>query len=197
MLEHMRPWPDLDRISAVQAAERMAAGICCAFCRAANKKLKPVPRRKNMLGCTGCLREQKKEQKAKRQDAYQRRNFDLTLAEKTDLIEFQGGGCICAPWTGYDGSTRSLSTDHDHQTGEVRGALCKHCNDLLGRVRDDPEYFRRMVAYLVNPPAKRLFGSRVVPGHGVQQEIEIPIVIEIPIPGDYQIEMQMGGKHDG
>jgi hypothetical protein len=107
-----------------------------------------------------CSRLFKKEQKARNRDRYQQKNFSITLAEKEDLIEFQGGGCICKPWTGYNGATRGLGTDHDHKTGVVRGALCKHCNDLLGRVRDDPEYFRRMIAYLDNPPAVRLFGAR-------------------------------------
>jgi hypothetical protein len=110
-----------------------------------------------------CWRIEKKRRKAVRQDQYQRRNFDLTLAEKEELIEFQGGGCICADWTGYNGATRALSTDHDHATGVVRGALCKHCNDLLGRVRDDPQYFRRMIAYLEDPPAVKLFGRRIAP----------------------------------
>lgn len=110
--------------------------------------------------CATDHREFRKLQRGKRKDAYQRRNFSITLVEKQELIEFQGGGCICAEWTGYNGSTRSLSTDHDHSTGVVRGALCKHCNDLLGRVRDDPRYFRRMIAYLENPPAVRLFGKR-------------------------------------
>lgn len=110
-----------------------------------------------------CWRIEKKRRKAVRQDSYQQKTFGITLDEKEELIEFQGGGCICADWTGYNGATRSLSTDHDHRTGVVRGALCKHCNDLLGRVRDDPQYFRRMIAYLENPPAVKLFGERIVP----------------------------------
>lgn len=164
ILEHMKPWPDLDRITARQAQERMAAGICCERCGAANKKLRPIPKRKTGLACSGCLREIKKERSEKRRNASQVRTFGITAEEGDLIVAWQGGGCICAAWTGYNGNTRSLSTDHDHSTGEVRGKLCKHCNDLLGRVKDDPEYFRRMINYLENPPARRLFGSRVVPG---------------------------------
>lgn len=165
VLEHMKPWPDLDRITARQAQERMAAGLSCNDCGSANKKLQPIPRRKTGYLCTGCMRDRKKAAKRARQNHYQQREFGLTVDEGDQIVEFQGGGCICAPWTGYNGNTRALSTDHDHKTGEVRGKLCKHCNDLLGRVKDDPEYFLRMIQYLRFPPAKRLFGTRVVPGH--------------------------------
>lgn len=133
----------------------------CKGCGSTTRPLPfPGPR------CFTCNRAEKKRRKVARQDTYQQRNFGITLEEKAALIEFQGGGCICAEWTGYNGASRSLSTDHDHSTGVVRGALCKHCNDLLGRVRDDPRYFERMVQYLANPPAVRLFGERVVPEDG-------------------------------
>lgn len=115
--------------------------------------------------CATCIRERKKKGRARARNARQVRTFGITAAQGDLIVEYQGGGCICKPWTGYDGSSRSLSTDHDHQTGVIRGKLCKHCNDLVGRVKDDPEYFRRMITYLENPPAVRLFGERVVPGH--------------------------------
>lgn len=157
---HMQLSPD-GRISAKQAQERMVAGIYCFDCGAANKKLTRMSPK--VLLCRGDLRKRKQVGKVRRQDSYQKRNFGISLEEKAALIEFQGGGCICADWTGYNGATRALSTDHDHATGVIRGALCKHCNDLLGRVRDDPKYFQRMLVYLVAPPAVRLFGERIVP----------------------------------
>lgn len=169
VLEHMKPWPDLDRITARQAQERMASGISCWNCGAANKKLKAVPGLKSKLGCTACLRERKQAKRETSRNARQVRTFGMTSAEGDLIVEFQGGGCICAEWTGYNGNSRSLSTDHDHKTGVVRGKLCKHCNDLLGRIKDNPEYFRRMIAYLENPPAVRLFGERVAPGHTVEE----------------------------
>lgn len=111
-----------------------------------------------------CWRIEKKRRKEVRKDGYQQKVYGITHEEAKQIEAEQDGGCICAPWTGYDGSgARALSTDHDHTTGEVRGRLCKHCNDLLGRVRDDPTYFRLMIAYLENPPARRVVGVRVVP----------------------------------
>lgn len=135
----------------------------CYYCGSLTRKL--IAMSASNGACTTCLRERKKLRKAAGQERRARTVYGITLAQKKEVIEFQGGGCICYPWTGYNGNSRALSTDHDHKTGEVRGELCKHCNDLLGRIRDDPEYFRRMLNYLANPPAKRLFGSRVVPGH--------------------------------
>lgn len=130
----------------------------CVDCGSVTRKLAyPGPRDLT------CWRAEKKKRKANRAAARVVRIYGITAEQKQMLIEFQGGGCICSDWTGYNGRTRALSVDHDHQTGVVRGVLCKHCNDLLGRVKDDPRYFERMAAYLANPPAVRLFGERVAP----------------------------------
>lgn len=131
----------------------------CRGCGSTTRKLQ------DGLRCATCIRERKNERRRKARESRQIRTFGITLEEAKAIEEAQDGGCICAPWTGYDGSgARALSTDHDHRTGEVRGRLCKHCNDLLGRVRDDPAYFRLMIEYLRNPPARRVLGVRVVPG---------------------------------
>jgi hypothetical protein len=164
--EYLKPWFDLGRVTAGQAQQRLAAGLFCAVCKAANKKLKPIPQRKTGYHCSTCGRAHRRTASAKSRDARQRRVYGITLEEALAIEEHQGGGCICAPWTNYDGSGgRSLSTDHDHKTGEVRGRLCKHCNDLLGRIRDDITYFKAMIHYLENPPAKEVLGTRVVPDH--------------------------------
>jgi hypothetical protein len=41
-----------------------------------------------------------------------------------------------------------LVCDHDHATGAVRGVLCYHCNNALGRVKDSPEILRNLANYL-------------------------------------------------
>lgn len=70
------------------------------------------------------------------------------------LMEVQEGKCaICRTATG---ATRRLSVDHNHKTGNVRGALCRPCNTLLGRARDQIEFFLRAVDYLRSPPADKL-----------------------------------------
>lgn len=114
--------------------------------------------------CATHHRENKKTGKTTRWETRLVQVYGITAAEYAAIKEAQGGGCVCAEWTGYNGATRALSVDHDHRTGYVRGVLCKHCNDLLGRVRDDPQYFLRMHQYLQTPPARRVLGGdRVAP----------------------------------
>lgn len=44
--------------------------------------------------------------------------------------------------------SKQLSIDHDHGTGEVRGALCNRCNLGLGHFRDSPTLLRYAALYL-------------------------------------------------
>ena len=43
-----------------------------------------------------------------------------------------------------------LVCDHDHETGRIRGWICKHCNMGIGQIGDSLEAVRRAVAYLEN-----------------------------------------------
>lgn len=80
--------------------------------------------------------------------------YGLAPGQYGEIYVFQGQVCfLCQRATG---ATRALSVDHDHKTGEVRGLLCRPCNDLLGHIRDDVVTARRIVMYLLEPPARRL-----------------------------------------
>lgn len=43
-----------------------------------------------------------------------------------------------------------LCVDHDHQSGEIRGLLCHHCNVGIGFLGDDVERLRSAIEYLDN-----------------------------------------------
>jgi len=132
----------------------------CKDCPSGSRRPAPHPGPR----CATHHRERRKAAARRRAEQHQLQAFGLTPEDRAAILAFQDGLCaICGPWTGYNGKTRALSTDHCHKTGIVRGALCKHCNDLLGRVRDSPEALERAAEYLRNPPAVRAIGIRIVP----------------------------------
>lgn len=78
--------------------------------------------------------------------------YRLSREDWAKLWDFQGGRCgIC-----NRPPTTTLCIDHDHKTGKVRGLLHPLCNGKLGKVKDDIEWLRGAMAYLEDPPARRL-----------------------------------------
>jgi len=41
-----------------------------------------------------------------------------------------------------------LVADHDHETGQARGKLCRSCNAGLGMFREDCDALKRAISYL-------------------------------------------------
>ncbi len=88
--------------------------------------------------------------------------YDLSPAEYEVLLVTQSGVCaICEQpetltnlWTGC---VRSLTVDHDHTTGQVRGLLCTRCNRRLGLLESQEliEWTHRARAYLQEGECKR------------------------------------------
>jgi len=76
------------------------------------------------------------------------RKYGLTQEEYDRLLAEQGGRCpICLTTEGTDGDGE-WSIDHDHETGQVRGLLCGHCNRAIGLLRDNIANLTRAQAYL-------------------------------------------------
>lgn len=88
--------------------------------------------------------------------------YGITREEYEQLLEYQDGCCYICRRTAR---SRRLAVDHDHKSGEVRGLLCsdneRGCNHaILGNI-SGIEMARRIVDYLEEPPARRLFGAQV------------------------------------
>ena len=79
------------------------------------------------------------------------RVFGMTQEDYDKLLVGQGGVCaIC-----YEeetimrhGKVQSLSVDHCHTTGEIRGLLCNACNIMLGKAKDNIDTLYNAIKYL-------------------------------------------------
>jgi DNA-directed RNA polymerase subunit M/transcription elongation factor TFIIS len=69
--------------------------------------------------------------------------YGISKKEMTKLLE-SGKCAIC-------GGDTALGVDHSHETGEVRGLLCRTCNSGLGFFRDSPELLQKAIQYLDQP----------------------------------------------
>ena len=71
------------------------------------------------------------------------RKYRLTPHEVAAMIDAQGSRCLlCAS------STRRLVIDHCHDSGRVRGMLCRSCNTIVGQVEMAPALLNRLSAYI-------------------------------------------------
>lgn len=49
------------------------------------------------------------------------------------------------------GRNVKVEVDHDHESGHVRGSLCRRCNSGLAMFLDDPNMLHKALVYLENP----------------------------------------------
>lgn len=85
--------------------------------------------------------------------------YGITAEQYAELLAAQDGRCwICQ--VKPSAKALRLAVDHNHETGEVRGLLCKRCNrNLLGAAHDSTELLERAIQYLTDPPARRVLNK--------------------------------------
>ena len=82
----------------------------------------------------------------KQRKAHLKRRYGITIEIYNQMLEEQGGVCkIC-----HNKKDETLTVDHDHKTGKVRGLLCSHCNHVLGFAQDNLETLQSMMLYLLD-----------------------------------------------
>jgi hypothetical protein len=85
------------------------------------------------------------ERRAKERVWERKRRCNLTPEQYDTRIVEQCGCCaIC----GEPFYTSTPHADHNHETGEPRGLLCRSCNSLLGYAYENPETLHRAIVYL-------------------------------------------------
>ena len=76
-----------------------------------------------------------------------RKNYGLSYNEWVGLWYSQDGRCaICDK---FFPNTFEMCVDHNHDTGEIRGLLCRKCNSALGFFLDNPESLVNATEYIV------------------------------------------------
>lgn len=74
-----------------------------------------------------------------------RRKYNLTPEDVEQMRTMQGGRCLLC-----DAVTRELVVDHHHETGLVRGMLCRSCNTIVGQVELAPAILERLADYVAH-----------------------------------------------
>lgn len=72
---------------------------------------------------------------------YLARTYGMSLESYRQFIAAHSTCDICR-------QSKTLVIDHDHTTGKIRGALCHHCNILLGNAKDDTAILQAAIQYL-------------------------------------------------
>jgi hypothetical protein len=88
-----------------------------------------------------------------REYADKRRRADPVMRRKLEiyeqLVDMQGGEFCSICKKVRESDVRRFAIDHDHDTDEIRGLLCRRCNAALGRTREQgKEWLRAALEYL-------------------------------------------------
>lgn len=82
-------------------------------------------------------------------------SYGITLEKYNDLFDKQKGLCAicnqkekCINKTSTGQRLSRLSIDHCHNTGKVRGLLCRKCNSAIGKMSDNIELLQKAINYL-------------------------------------------------
>lgn len=95
--------------------------------------------------CVQCKKKRRVLRKPYDRKKYLTLTYGLTNEDYSIMLNDQNGVCgICEE----DPGDRRLSVDHDHQTGRIRGLLCRTCNAGLGMLKDSEQILARATKYL-------------------------------------------------
>ena len=75
------------------------------------------------------------------------KEYGITLDEYNEMFAEQNGCCAVCEKHQIEFKD-SLSVDHCHETGDVRGLLCFKCNTGIGKLGDNIEGLERALKYL-------------------------------------------------
>lgn len=100
--------------------------------------------------CKPCMRAAQVARRSDKADEYQAqwKSYNRRVAaKKYGLTEEEYSAIVEAPCA-LCGSREDTVLDHCHQTGKVRGSLCRTCNAGLGLFKDDDSLLERASSYV-------------------------------------------------
>lgn len=80
-----------------------------------------------------------------------KRNYGLAPHEYEELLCMCDAKCMVCGMSAREHKATTgtfLCVDHDHETGKVRGLLCRECNAAIGKLQEDPELVLKAYHYL-------------------------------------------------
>lgn len=153
----MNEWEELDAITR-SLAQVLPRGRTCTGCEESF-----ISNPKNRRYCDRCTAENRPQQVR-----IHRLRYGLEPSDYLRLRERSGGlceACGCSPTEAVDGAligrlATSLHVDHCHETGLVRGLLCRECNYALEKAKEDPLRLQGLAAYITTYGASSTSRSR-------------------------------------
>lgn len=89
----------------------------------------------------------KSENKPRLRELQLLRHYGINNETFNKMFNDQNGQCaICKRHQSE--LPKTLSVDHDHNTGKVRGLLCDRCNRAIGFMKDDPNLLVSAAEYI-------------------------------------------------
>ena len=94
-----------------------------------------------------CRKANPEKYKATNRRNHLRRRFGITPEKYEEMLQWANYSCeICGVHMSEE--KQSLAVDHCHETGKLRGLLCKTCNSAIARLGDTYETVKRATDYL-------------------------------------------------
>jgi len=82
-------------------------------------------------------------------EGYKIKGVYFTNEDYNNLLKKQKGKCACCgSKDSRRGKENRFAVDHCHKTKEVRGLLCMHCNQGIGKLGDNIEGIKKALNYL-------------------------------------------------
>ena len=107
------------------------------------------PQRTDKRGsyCKDCLRHKDKANNNRHRARTLSKKYGLPEVEYVRMVKVQDNKCaVCKEQCA---SGRHLAVDHCHESGKVRGLLCRSCNVGLGHFKDNPKLLLLAAKYLL------------------------------------------------